>query len=317
LPFSLHPSGYCVWFNENSTGNLISGVACPLCRRVAGHKPDCPYYVENETTGASSRPKLYDATSVLWAQSKNVYFITFTLPSLPGKKTFQSSPHCADTGDLAITKIFSKQLEAIARRYARRGKRFSYVWISEAQMKRQKKFGGIGDLHFHLVTNQRIEIKWLQAAWSGYFPGAPSKNSVHIESLPAGINSVPAYLVKYLGKGAARRIFSRRFSCSRDLSRLAPIRITHIPDDLKAITEKIITTPSGYEVCLYFFNTQEILEQYGAYMIDEKDYQGTRSGAKFSKSEIESRRFTREIKQNQRRHAEQNGLLPLGLSYST
>ena len=92
---------------------------------------------------------------------------------------------------------------------------------------------------------------------------------------------------------------------------------THTPDDLKAITEKIITTPSGYEVCLYFFNTQEILEQYGAYMIDEKDYQGTRSGAKFSKSEIESRRFTREIKQNQRRHAEQNGLLPLGLSYST
>lgn len=317
MPFVLHPSGYCVWFNENSTGNLITGVGCPICKRVAGHKIDCPHYVEKDTTGASSRPKLYNATSVLWAQSKKVYFITFTLPSRPGAKTYQVSPHCDDTGDLAITQIFSKQLEAIARRYKRRGQRFSYVWISEAQMKRQKKFGGIGDLHFHLVTNQRIDIKWLQAAWSGYFQETPSRNSVHVESLPSGINSIPAYLVKYLGKGAARRIFSRRFSCSRDLSRLAPIHVTHIPDDLKAITQKIVTTETGYEVCMYFFNTQEILEQYGAYMIDEKDYQVTRSGAKFSKSAIESRRFNREIKQNQRKYAEQVGLLPLGLSYST
>lgn len=312
MPFVLHPSGYCVWFNEKSGGNLITGVGCPVCKRTAGHHYECPHYVAKDTPGASSRPKLYNSTAILWARSKRVYFVTFTLPSRPGAKTYQRSPHCPETGDLAIAKKFSMQLEAIARQCKRRDKgKFSYAWVSEAQMKRQKKFGGIGDLHYHLLTNQRLDIQWLQSCWNGYFPDCePSKNSVDVQLIPKMVDSIPAYLCKYLGKGAARRIHSRRFMCSRDLSALVPIHVTHLLSDLEPITSKIVSTPTGHEVALYYFNTTEVLELYGAYMMDEKDYKGTRSGAEWTPAAIESRRFNREIKQNQRKYALETGLIP-------
>lgn len=203
------------------------------------------------------------------------------------------------------------QLEAIARQCKRRNKgKFSYVWISEAQMKRQKKYGGIGDIHWHLLTNQRIDIKWLQSCWNGYFPGTTSKNSVDVQLIPKMVDSIPAYLCKYLGKGSQRRIFSRRFNCSRDLSRMVPIHVSTLPGDLQPITATFVTTPTGHEVAQYYFNTGDVLELYGAYMIDEKDYKVTRGGAKFTAGEIEARRFRREIKENQRRYAEEVGLLP-------
>jgi hypothetical protein len=219
------------------------------------------------------------------------------------------------TGDLVVTAMFSRILETISIRVKRGSppngiKRFSYVWVSEAQMKRQAKFGGIGDLHFHLVTNQRIDIRWLQATWASYFPwDRDNKNSVHVDPIPAGINSVPAYLSKYLGKGSARRIHSRRFSCSRDLSGLAPIHLNHLPDSLQPISQRIFQTPTGYESCIYYFNTADVLRRYARFMTDEKDFQGTRGGRNFTPSAIQSRRFTREVRQHQEQHAREVGVI--------
>lgn len=311
----MHPSGYCVWFNDKSVGNLITGEVCPHCKRTAGHKYTCQNFTESETPGASSRPKVYNAVAILYHRSTNLNFITFTLPSKPGRQTYQVSPYCEDTGDLAVTKIFSKMMEAIAVKVKRSARpnqvsKFSYVWCSEAQMERQAKFGGVGDLHFHLVTNQYIDIQWLQATWSAYFPDCQDhRNSVHLEPIPPGINSVPAYMAKYMGKGSCRRIYSRRYGCSRDLSALVPIRLNHLPDSLQAITQKIYTQANGYESVCYYFNTAEILARYGRFMSDEKDFNVTRGGRNFTPGAIASRKFVREIKENQRRHAAEVGLI--------
>lgn len=327
MPFVLHPSGYCVWFNDKSKGNLITGEACPICKRTAGHHYQCLHYKQKETTGASSRPKLYNAISVLWVRSPSCKFITFTLPSRPGEKTYQVSPHCEKTGDLAVTRIFSKMLHAIKARIERSSppngvRKFSYVWTSEAQMKRQEKFGGVGDLHFHLVTNSFIPIAWLQSTWASYFPGSEeNRNAVHVEKIPLGIKSIPAYLVKYLGKGSPRQIFSRRFGSTRDLSALVPIQVKTLPASLQPITAKMFTRPDGYEVTSYCFDTSEILRLYSPYMVDEKAFQGTRAGRNFTQAAINSRKFKREVVQNQQRYAQEHGLIwpgsLVGLSKST
>jgi hypothetical protein len=314
VPFVLHPSGYCVWFNENSGGNLITGAACPICRRTAGHHPECLYYKDSDVTGASSRPKLYNATSILWAKNPVVYFITFTLPSRPGLKTYQASPRCPDTGDLAVTSKFSQCLDAIRLHVKRKKKnqRISYTWVAEIQMKRKAKYGGPGDLHFHLVTDQRLPVKWLRALWHGYFPDCnnTSGGGVDIKVIPTGVDSVPAYLAKYLGKGSDRRLFCRRFARSRDLSSLVPVHLSALPASLEPIRTTIVSQANGYETALYYFNTREILEEYGAAMMDEKKFQVTRGGREFTAAAIASRKFNREIKQNKKRYAETVGLLP-------
>lgn len=315
MPFVLHPSGYCVWYNDKSKGNLITGERCPLCGRTAGHHYDCIYFKEKQVTG-SSRPKLYNAISVLrQISTADMYFYTFTLPSRPGEKTYQISPHCRDTGDLVVTATFSKLLEAVAARIKRSSrpneeKKFSYVWIAEAQMKRQAKFGGIGDLHFHLVTNQRIDITWLQSTWSAYFSTPENRHSVHAEPIPRAINSIPAYLAKYLGKGSPRRIYSRRYSSSQDLSAFRPITLRTLPSDLQPIRTKILPQASGYEVTVSYFNTEAVLKRYGRIMREEHEFQVTRSGQNFTPSAINSRKFKREIVENQRRYAAKVGLIP-------
>ncbi len=326
MPFVLHPSGYCVWFNQSSGANLITGVKCPECKRTAGHKYTCTQFKESETGGRSSRPKLYNSTAVLWARDHDIKFFTFTLPSRPGHKTYQIDPHCKDTGDLQVTATFSKLLESVAVRIKREAPpngrtKFSYVWVAEAQMARQEKFGGIGDLHFHLVTNAYIDIRWIQALWSSYFPDPENRNSVHLEPIPTNVRSIPAYLCKYLGKGSNRQIFSRRFGCSRDLSALEPIHIQYLPAAIQPITQKIVTQPNGYESCLYYFNTAETLEIYSRYMIDEKNFKGTRQGQNFTPSAIASRAFKRERVQTAKAYRQKHGIIEfpgtVGSSYST
>lgn len=277
MPFSLHPSGYCVWFSESNGNNLTPGYPCPDCNRIAGHSVGCPAFVYREDKGKSSRPKLFNATSILWAQSKERSFITFTLPSLQNG-IYQKGVDCPDTGDLAIARKFSKTLEAYSLREKRRGSPMSYTWVAEAQMSRQAKYGGIGDLHYHLIVNKRIKedggrladpdtLNWLQNLWCSHI-GVDSNNCVHVDPLPDGIDSIPSYVSKYLGKGSQRMILSRQFQCSRDLSRFKPITLKQLPD-CKLIRSHNSVTPSGFEVSMHYFKTSEVLEQYGLHMLAE------------------------------------------------
>jgi hypothetical protein len=238
---------------------------------VAGHSPECPDYKPNDKVQKSSRGKLYDSTAILWYQSKGTNFYTFTLPSLENG-VYQKSVTCEETGDIAIGKKFSKVLEAWSKRVRRKNKRnkLSYVWVAEAQSERQQKFGGVGDIHYHLITNQLVKnsrgvsdlgtLQWLQSLWCEHV-GVEANNCVHVDYVPPSVRSMPAYMSKYMGKGSQRKIISRSFQCSRDLSNFKPITISSLPE-LTLTSKKDLVFESGYEMTAYYFNTTEVLEMY-------------------------------------------------------
>lgn len=277
--FVLHPSGFCSYFNPDVKVNLRPGVVCPHCGRVVGHKETCPSFKPLEGKGASSRPKLFNATSALWHYHRVHNFITFTLPSSSGSKTYQRDPGCPETGDVAIGKRFSKLLEAWSKRVIRKGDRLSYAWVAESQKERGQKYGGPGDIHYHLVCNQEIKrdngtrngilvdrkyFESLQALWCDHL-GARSSNCIDVKPIPAGIRSIPAYISKYMGKPGDRRILSRQYFSTHDLSQYQPIHLTSLPD-LPLVTKRDYVTPDGYEGTSYYFETSEVLHAWGELM---------------------------------------------------
>lgn len=287
MPFKLHPSGYCIWYEDNSK-NLIQGSPCLFCKRTAGHKWDCPQYKE-KPTGASSRTSFFNAASVLYASGEAKSFWTFTLPSKPGRKFYQLKSTCPETGDLQVAQAFSKTLHYIQKRAKRGGWKFLYTWVSEAQTERKKKYGGIADIHYHLICNVDVkneankfysdeskkDFEAIQLHWCTGV-GVYSNNAVHVDSLPAGVNSVPAYLTKYLGKGACRTIISRRFAASRHLTRFKPITLNSVPEHLTLLHESEVTTGRGYNLPQRFYKTTEILEEYGHLFLEEDKFSGQR-----------------------------------------
>lgn len=307
MPYTLHPSGFLSWHADSSAKNLLFGRPCPECNRVAGHQYTCSLFKPENKKASSSRGKLFDCVSILWASYAQKSFITFTLPSQAGKNIFQDSAHCTTTGDLAVSKAFSKTLEAWKVKEKRAGNFLSYVWIAEAQTKRQEKFGGIADIHFHLVCNRKLKhnngrfadlktFDWLQSNWCKQV-GVYANNCVHVDPIPDGANSIPAYLSKYMGKGEQRPIFARKFQATQDLSAYVPVKLNHVPDDLTLIRETTYTTPTGFEVCQRYFNTRETLELYGHHFQEQKQWNVSRTGRKFTQEAINARMIDRILRQ--------------------
>jgi hypothetical protein len=137
------------------------------------------------------------------------------------------------------------------------------------------------------VVNGEL-LTWLQNLWCEHI-GVHARNCVHVDPIPDGINSIPGYLIKYFGKGTQRAILSRRFGASRDLTRYKPITLTTLPTaDLVGSVD--VTTPTGYEISLNFFNTRQILEEFAGAMIDESRFVGvTRGGKDFTPEAIQAR----------------------------
>lgn len=305
MPFKLHPSGYCVWYEDKTRHNLKTGTPCIFCNRIAGHSLTCPAFVYDEERGKSSRVALFDAAAVLWAANSDRSFITFTLPSLEGG-TYQRDVDCPETGDIKIAAKFSTVLEAFKVKMKRAGKKLSYVWVSEAQMKRKEKFGGVGDIHYHMVANVKMKddrdrfidfelFNWIQSRWCDAV-GVYSNNSVDVKPLPDSIDSVPAYLAKYFGKGSQRMILSRRFGCTRDLSRFKPIDLVNAPE-LDLIVQNEVMTANGYEVVNNYYRTRETLEVYGSAMADQDRWEGSRMDSRFSPDSILKRSIARAVAQ--------------------
>ena len=316
MPFKLHPSGYCCYFSD-STKNLIAGCACRYCKRVAGHALDCPDYKAKEPKHTSSRSQLYNAVSVLWAKNNGTNFYTFTLPSSEGG-TYQRATDCPVSGDLAIAEKFSKVLEAWSVRVKRSGRKLSYVWVAEAQTKRQLKFGGVGDIHFHLVASEQVKagafymkegkkryrmtdqntFDWLQSLWCSHV-GVNAANCVDVDYIPPAVNSIPAYLSKYMGKGTQRKILSRQFAATRDLSRFRPVTLVDLPQDCELIKTTDLVFDSGFELTQYYYRTSDVLELYGHHMARESELNGGISGKHFTPDKIMLRAFKRQQRQLQ------------------
>lgn len=248
----------------------------------------CPFFVYDKRESTNSRGKLFDAVSVLWALSPEKSFITFTLPSLAGG-VYQGSPTCIVSGDIAIGQMFSRTLEAWKVKEKRRGVDLQYVWVAEAQMKRQQKYGGCGDIHYHLVVNKKLKndrgwfvdretFIWLQNNWCEQVH-VKADNCVHVDPIPDGASSIPSYLSKYMGKGEQRAIVSRKFQATQNLTKYKPIKLS-TPPDLDIIREVTFTTPSGFDVVSRYYNTREILEQYAEAMRDESLFSASRGNGR-------------------------------------
>jgi hypothetical protein len=238
--------------------------------------------------------------------------------------TYQCSTTDPDTGDLAIAQAFSRTLEAWKKKTQREsnatsrrsngilqrdmdhsrglsGKilsrdrtptnpghnQLSYVWAAEAQMKRKEKYGGVGDLHYHLVVNQKLKhdngnwhdyetFQWLQDNWNSQL-GTSARNCVDVKPIPERITSIPSYLSKYLGKGHQRRIVSRSFQATQDLTCFAPIHLNAIPEATMT-RETNFTSKDGYNINSKYFHTREILEQYAHFMREAATLKGSTPG---------------------------------------
>jgi hypothetical protein len=301
MPFKLHPSGFCTYYSLAATKNLITGSACLFCKRVAGHAYNCPAYSLPKHQG-SSRGSFFNSCAVLWGKENEKSFVTFTLPSLDDSKTYQRAIDCDQTGDLYITSLFSKLINAWKKKRERLGFDFSYVWVSEAQQERKKKFGGIGDIHYHMVVNQKIKtddnkvidshiIDWLQSHWCSHLKVKHANNCVDVRPLPESIESVPAYVAKYMGKGTQRIIQGRRFAATRDLTAFKPIDLKWLPEGVTEVNRVEGTADNGFEFCYHYFNSREVLEAFGHHMKREGDLSPPVPSSRF---EVEIRRIQRE-----------------------
>jgi len=326
--FNLHPSGFCSWSSDKPVTNLVAGFPCLHCKRIAGHShkindkisvywnQPCPNFKAENRTATSSRGKLFNAVSILWNKNKERSFFTFTLPSLENQ-TYQKDSLCETTGDAVIGKMFSKVMDAWRVKEKRKTlerlrpisgsvskvlNTFSYVWVCEAQTKRQEKFGGVGDLHYHLIVNRKLKndfkgnngkfnfvnqeakelFEWIQNNWCKQIK-TTSKNCVHVDPLPDYINSIPAYVSKYFGKGSQRPIYCRRFQASQDLSIYKPVKLTGLPE-IKLLREVVSVTPNGFEVVTRYFPTKDVINVYGRYMKDQGGMSSKRgNGASLTK----------------------------------
>lgn len=310
MPYVLHPSGYCIYFNGQGRNNLIRGHACPYCKRIAGHSPQCPDYKHKETIGLSSRPKFYDASSVLWGKSTGANMVTFTMPSLSGK-LYQRDLDCPETGDLAIAAKFSKVLEAWSLRSKRAGEPLSYTWVSERQEERRDKYGGVGELHYHILVNQKIKsdqnyvvrrdiLDYLQYLWCDHLNVPLASNCVDVRPLPEWVRSVPPYMAKYLGKGARLPIRSRRFGASRDLTRLKPIHLATLPEHCTLEATSNYTTADGFDITAYYFNTRDVLDVYSYAMYHERLMVADHSNKGFTPEAVLRRAIDRQSHPNGR-----------------
>ena len=112
-------------------------------------------------------------------------------------------------------------------------KRLAYVWVAEIQKS--------GNIHFHVLVNQRLPIKWLSKLWG------QAANSIDVRSIQ-NKNHASCYLRKYISKSFAP-ITGNRYGISQNLREtMKPIkRMTDDKDQVKAVNELIDSLKADIE----------------------------------------------------------------------
>lgn len=120
------------------------------------------------------------------------WFVTLTYPNVePGDEVAKSGALVNVVEDKRAKRDLSTWLRRVKRVYGE----FRYVWVAEVQPKRLLERGERA-IHFHLVTNTRLPLYWLNESWTqvvGRGPAYPNQQRVK--------RSAGAYLAKYLTKG--------------------------------------------------------------------------------------------------------------------
>lgn len=90
-------------------------------------------------------------------------------------------------------------------------KRIAYVWVAELQEN--------GNIHFHVMMNQRLPILWLTKLWK------QASNSIDVRSIQSK-NHASCYMRKYISKGQSI-ISGNRYGISQNLREtMKPMKLT-------------------------------------------------------------------------------------------
>jgi len=220
---------------------------------------------------------------------KQFNLITLTLPSL-SHGIYQKSNDCEHTGDKITTANLSRLLESLTIKIQREQSiKISYVWSAERQQERKLKYGGIGDIHFHIFTNLTIKkgyydkaagkyytsfmdkelLSWMQKSWCELLNVPTANNCIDVRPISGNMESVVSYIAKYLSKEKSDiPIISKKWSSSKDIVKLRPVKSTALPEaKLYRIHEnEFIDKKTGevIKIPCYYFDSYEIKKQYFA-----------------------------------------------------
>lgn len=246
--YSINISGRCSWFNP---------LALEKAQKAANFKrlslfPDQSNVKKSHRI--SSKTDFFNRIQQLYNRKTHLNLITLTLPSLFNSGIFQQSNDCSYTGDKVVTECLSKFLEALSIKLKReRNFDLSYIWVAERQNERRSKFGGVGDIHFHIVTNLVVKrsqyipeakkervlfmdkklIDWIARDWCKTLGVKfDSTNCIDVRFIHKNMGSVCNYVAKYLSKRdpLSIPILSRKFASSKDLVKIRPIHSDELPD---------------------------------------------------------------------------------------
>jgi len=235
MPFTVHPSGFCTFWNSQAITNL---------KHDNGGKKEF-------SNCRSRRGTFHDKVASLAFYHKKINFWTFTVPELQG--------------DYERTdKYFASRFSMLLENYRKQKLITSYVYIVEAQKR--------GNIHFHLVTNKiYIEARTVNDYWCKLI-NQYSKNAVDLSTLPGNIDRLPAYLSKYMSKnidakgGKGRIIHARSFNASRNLNLKAFTAQHHeIPYHLehRKVVRVMEVDGRKIEQVQLYFKTSEIIRYFG------------------------------------------------------
>lgn len=168
-------------------------------------------------------------------------------------------------------------LKKFLKRLRRRGYEIPYVAVMEIQEERAKKYGA-DVIHFHLATNERIEVKDLSEAWG--------LGHVFVSKHDGELFKVASYISKYVRKGfddeRVRSAEKKRYLCSRGLKRplkrqflMGEVDLERFKDNADTLVEYEegvwmqvpMVNPEGEAVLVNFYKNK-FDEQWRAFEID-------------------------------------------------
>lgn len=172
--------------------------------------------IEKRLTGWINSIKVHNMVNNIDRRSAKTYpvFITLTLP---------------DQNGLSDKEVKKDLLELLLKRLIYNGMMIEYFWKAEKQKR--------GTLHFHLITDRYVDMKYLQTIWNdilrkkgilnNYYKIHKHYNapSTHIRSINDLKNSV-GYVMKYVSKyNDSLKVDGRLYSFSKKLSTLSPCKL--------------------------------------------------------------------------------------------
>lgn len=210
---------------ENLSCTIKNGVGAIL------HIPAVRKLHFGTTFNNRKRSKIYGNIKTICTQFRNVQLFTITVQSYRpncklAKNTcivgsydkstgrYQSQTVFNGFGNRILQKYFKKKFQKLLNNLKKRHGVKRYAYAIEFQRN--------GNVHFHLVTNSKINVQWLANYWNNLNASVclPSKNCIDVSTNPLKKDSrLGEYLAKYASKTKGQVYYVDIFGSDRQTAR--------------------------------------------------------------------------------------------------